>query len=73
MGIKRQLSFSSGELHPVLHDRVSLDKFTKGLATARNVIISKTGSIISRFSTAYFKDAKTSGNTVKCYSPSKLK
>lgn len=50
MALKPYLSFSSGELDPILHDNATLEKFNKGLATARNVIVSKTGSIMSRFS-----------------------
>jgi len=47
MALKSLLSFSTGELDPVLHDNVTLHKFGKGLDTARNVIIGKTGSILS--------------------------
>lgn len=69
MSLKPLLSFSSGELDPILHDRVTLEKFNSGLATARNVMISKTGSILSRFSTALFVKAKNDDQAIKLFSP----
>lgn len=69
MSLKNTLSFSSGELDPVLHDRVTLEKFNKGLATARNVIIGKTGSILSRFARAQFVTAKNNNEEIKLFSP----
>lgn len=69
MGLKRNLSFSSGELDPVLHDRVTLEKFGKGLATALNTIIGKSGSIMSRFGRAFFKLGKTADSAIKIFSP----
>lgn len=67
MALKPLLSFSSGELDPVLHDNVTLEKFNKGLETARNVIISKTGSITSRFPRKYLKSAKYPDGKCKVY------
>ena len=69
MGLKPQFSFSTGELDPILHDRVTLEKFNKGLVTARNVIIGKTGSILSRFARAHFIQAKNTGEAIKVFSP----
>lgn len=69
MSLKPLLSFSSGELDPILHDHVTLEKFKKGLHTARNVMISKTGGLLSRFSRSYFKDGKNSGEKIKLFSP----
>lgn len=69
MSEKRLTSFSSGEIDPILHDRVTLEKFNKGLATARNVMISKTGSILSRFSRAQFAVAKNADENIVLYSP----
>ena len=69
MALKTQLSFSSGEIDPILHDRVTLEKFQKGLATARNVIVGKTGSLLSRFPRAHFIKAKNNGETIKLFSP----
>lgn len=68
MALKNQLNFASGELDPVLHDRVTLERFQNALDTARNVMIGKTGSIISRFSTEHLLNIAHSGN-VKIYSP----
>lgn len=69
MSIKYQLSFSSGELDPILHDRVTLEKFKTGLATARNVMIGKTGGLLSRFSRAHYVKAKNSGEEIRLFSP----
>ena len=69
MSLKPLLSFSSGELDPILHDHVTLEKFKKGLHTARNVMVSKTGGLLSRFSRSYFKNGKNSGEQIKLFSP----
>ena len=69
MSLKPLLSFSSGELDPILHDHVTLEKFKKGLHTARNVMISKTGGLLSRFSRSYFKNGKTANKAIKLFSP----
>lgn len=69
MGLKPQLSYSSGELDPVLHDRVTLEKFNKGLATARNAMIGKTGSILSRFPRLHFVKAKDNAKGIKIFCP----
>jgi hypothetical protein len=69
MSLLPLLSFAGGELDPILHDNVTLDKFKKGLATARNVIITKTGSIISRFGRQHFVPAKIAGKKIKVYCP----
>lgn len=69
MSVKTQLSFTSGEIAPVLHDRVTLAKFDKGLHTGRNIIISSTGSMMSRFPRAHFVKAKNSGEAIKLFSP----
>lgn len=69
MALLPLLSFSGGELDPILHDNVTLDKFRKGLATARNVVITKTGSASSRFGRQHFVKSKNSGQAIKCYSP----
>jgi len=69
MALKNLLSFSSGELDPILHDRITLEKFAKGLATARNVIIGKTGSILSRFARAHYVKAKNNNEKIKLFSP----
>jgi len=69
MSLKPLLSFSSGELDPILHDRVTLQRFNKGLDTARNVMIGKTGSILSRFTRAHFVKAKNNNEAIKIISP----
>lgn len=69
MALKPLLSFSSGELDPILTDNVTLEKFNKGLATARNVMIGKTGSILSRFSTTHFAEGRLNNRAIKLYKP----
>lgn len=69
MSIAPLLSFSSGELDPILTDNVTLEKFKKGLATARNVMIGKTGSILSRFPRCHLTLAKNSGEEIVIYNP----
>ena len=69
MALKPLLSFSSGELDPVLTDNTTLEKFNKGLSTARNVMIGKTGSILSRFSRMHLKVTKITDSAVKLYCP----
>lgn len=56
MGYKIQANFAGGELDPVLQKRVSLNKYSTGLATARNVVIGRTGRIMSRPGRKYIKD-----------------
>jgi hypothetical protein len=69
VSLKPLLSFSSGELDPILHDHVTLEKFKKGLHTARNVMVSKTGGLLSRFSRSYFVDGKNANEQIKLFSP----
>jgi hypothetical protein len=69
MALDPKLSFSGGELDPILHDNVTLEKFKKALATARNVLISKTGSMLSRFTTQFVFNAKNSDESIKIYRP----
>lgn len=66
MVVKRQLAFSSGEIDPVLHDRVTLERFQNGLATARNVMVRKTGAVMSRFGREYVSTAAVDAK-VKIY------
>lgn len=69
MALKPQLSFSSGELDPILHDRVTLERFQNGLHTARNTMIGKSGTIKSRFGKFHFAKAKFDNTNLRIYSP----
>lgn len=69
MALKPQLSFSSGELDPILHDRVTLERFQNGLATARNVMIGKSGTIKSRFGRFHFHKAASDNKPIRIYCP----
>lgn len=64
------LSHSGGELNPALYDFVTLEKFKKGLATARNILVTKTGSMTSRFPTANLFTAKNVNEKIKIFAPS---
>lgn len=69
MGLTVKPSFSAGELDPVLWERTTLDKYKSGCATARNVVVSKTGSILSRQSRYHFVQCKIDNSDVVIYSP----
>jgi len=69
MALKPQLSFSTGELDPLLHDRVTLERFQNSLATARNVMIGKSGTVMSRFGRFHFRKSKYDNAPIKVYSP----
>jgi len=60
MALKTQASFAAGELDPALHERTTLQKYASGLATARNVIIGKTGRVRSRPGRKLFAKTKLS-------------
>jgi hypothetical protein len=69
MGLAVKSSFSAGELDPALHERTTLEKYNTGLAKARNVVVSKTGSIISRPGRKHFFTTKNRDEAVRLYSP----
>lgn len=58
MAIRPQPSFTSGELDPALHERTTLAKYGSGLATGRNVVVGKSGRLVSRPGRRIFKEAK---------------
>lgn len=70
MALKIQPSFTTGELDPALHERTNLDKYKSGLATARNVIIGKSGRLLSRPGRRNFIQCKTDGKKVKIHAMS---
>lgn len=69
MSLKNQISFSSGELDPILHERVTLERFQNALATARNVMVSKAGTIMSRFGRFLFRQAAYENSPIRVYTP----
>jgi hypothetical protein len=69
MSIKVQANFAGGELDPALHERTTLGKYNTGLATGRNVIIGKTGRVMSRPGREIFQQCKLADKKVKIYSP----
>lgn len=69
MALKPKSSFSAGELDPALHERTNFEKYQTGLKTARNMLIARTGRIITRPGRAYFKAAKNAGQRIRLFSP----
>lgn len=69
MGLVDKPAFTAGELDPSLWERTNLDKYRNGLATARNWIISKTGSILTRPGRQHLWQTKLPNRSVICYSP----
>lgn len=48
MALKIQSSYAAGELDPALQERTTLEKYKSGLGIGRNVIVAKTGRVITR-------------------------
>lgn len=69
MALHVRSSFSAGELDPVLRERTTLEKYKSGLATARNVIVGRSGDIISRVGRKTLFETKTDDSPVKLYAP----
>lgn len=64
MAIKPIPSFSSGELDPALHERTTLQKYSTGLKTGRNVVVGKTGRLASRPGRKWYQRAKLNDRKV---------
>ena len=58
---RAQRSFASGEIAPALRVRADLGLYGAGLATARNVIVLKTGGLRTRPGTVYKGASKSNG------------
>lgn len=69
MGLVDKPAFTAGELDPSLWERTNLDKYRNGLSVARNWIISKTGSILTRPSRQLLAQTKLANRSVIIYSP----
>ena len=67
MAIKSQLNFAAGELDPALHERTDLEKYRSSVATARNVVVGKTGRITSRPGRKQFVETNLTGRKVKIF------
>lgn len=67
MALKIQSSFTAGELDPALHERTTLEKYKSALKTARNVVVGKTGRLISRGGRKFFVKAKTQSKKCKIH------
>lgn len=64
MAIKPIPSFSSGELDPALHERTTLQKYNSGLKTGRNVVVGKTGRLVSSPGRKWYQRAKLNDRKV---------
>lgn len=69
MALAVKAAFSAGEIDPALYERTTLDKYRNGLATARNVVVSEIGTLLSRPGRSYFTQCKLDNSPVICYSP----
>lgn len=67
MAIGVKSSFSAGELDPALWERTTLDKYASGMATARNVVIGKTGRVLSRHGRRFIAEAKYEAKPVRIH------
>lgn len=69
MALTVKSAFSAGELDPALHERTTLDKYRNGLATGRNWIISKDGTLLTRAGRMHFAECRYENRDVRLYSP----
>lgn len=69
MGLVPKPAFTAGELDPSLWERTTLDKYRTGMATVRNWIISKTGSLLTRPGRQHFAQCRYVDRSVRLYSP----
>lgn len=67
MALRPQSSFSSGELDPALRERTNLQKYSSSLATARNVVVGKTGRLMSAPGRTHFNSTKLASRPVRIH------
>lgn len=67
MSYKQQSTFSTGELDPVLGERMTLAKYKASLRTGRNVVVGRAGNVITRPSRTNLFQTKTDNSPVKIY------
>lgn len=60
-----QYGFSGGEIAPQLHGRTDLDKYALSLRVAKNVLISRPGSIYNRAGTEFIGEVRDSADTTR--------
>lgn len=68
----KQVSFSSGEISPSLHQRFDTAQHASGLKTARNVIVVRHGGIKSRPGFKYVGQAKNLGDETVRFVPHQI-
>jgi hypothetical protein len=69
MGLVDKPAFGAGELDPALWERTNLEKYRTGMAIARNWIVSKTGSLLTRNGRQFVAETKLVDREVILYSP----
>ncbi len=69
MAYLKKASFAAGELDPSLHDKTDIKTYYSGLATARNVVLSKTGRIINAAGTWLNVLTKNNDVNTRIYAP----
>lgn len=70
--IKNITSFSAGEFDPALQERTTLQKYETGLATARNIVVRKTGGAMTTAGTKLLAQCKEDGKKVILHDLSKM-
>ena len=60
-----QAAFAGGEIAPALTGRTDLDKYSASLATAKNVVISKYGSVLNRPGTLFVGEVRDSSKATR--------
>lgn len=69
MAYLKKASFAAGELDPSLHDKTDIKTYYSGLATARNVVLGKTGRIINSAGTWFNVLTKNNDVNTRIYAP----
>lgn len=69
MAYLKKASFAAGELDPSLHDKTDIKSYYSGLATARNVVLGKTGRIVNSAGTWFNKLTKNNDVATRIYAP----
>lgn len=69
MAYLKKASFAAGELDPSLHDKTDIKSYYSGLATARNVVLGKTGRIINSAGTWFNTLTKNNDVGTRIYAP----
>lgn len=70
--LKPLASFAAGELDPALRERTTLQKYESGLATARGVLVKKTGGVMTAAGTKLLVETNIPNSRVILHDLSKI-